>query len=122
MQIDLNYTVPLDDAIAPVSLAGALYAIEDTAHVIKISLTRAGQAVSPAGCTVAAYIQRSNNTTVTVTGTISDGKACVALPDSAYAIPGRITITVTLSESSQVLAALCLRATVLDTTSGTPAE
>lgn len=74
-------------------LSGNLFSADNGGNLIGVEVMNNG---SPATLTggVTGYIIRDDNSTVTVTGTLSGNKASIVLPSSAYVVVGKVSIVV----------------------------
>lgn len=93
MAIIINRTTSLDGPIMPESMAAPLYEQENQAHQFVITCTRGGSEEALSGSVTGALI-RGDGATVALSGSISNGKAVVTLPQSAYVVSGRFALAI----------------------------
>lgn len=98
-------------------LSGCAFTGEDAAHTFEISGKNASGAVAISG-TIAGKFLRSDNVTVPVTGTASDGVASITLTEDCYAVPGRFIFSVYANDGTHNICIYCGVGTVLRTDSG----
>lgn len=84
---------------------GNVFSQDNNGNKVGVVLTDGDTPVNAAG-TISANVIRSDGTTVAVTGSSSNNTAWVVLPQSAYAVPGLISIIIKSTESS-VVTTLC---------------
>lgn len=83
-------------------LDGNLFSQDNAGNLIGVKLTRDGEDYSGGG-TVSANVIRADGGTVAVTGALSGNAATVVLPQSAYAVPGVVSIVVKLTVSGAII-------------------
>ena len=83
-------------------LDGNLFSQDNAGNLIGVKLTRDGEDYSGGG-TVSANVIRADGGTVAVTGALSGNVATVVLPQSAYAVPGVVSIVVKLTVSGAII-------------------
>lgn len=98
-------------------LSGCAFTGEDAAHTFEISGKNASGAVAISG-TIAGKFLRSDNVTVPVTGTASDGVASITLTEDCYAVPGRFIFSVYANDGTHNICIYCGVGNVLRTDSG----
>lgn len=86
------------------SLRGTAFTEEDGAHTFRIAGVDASGETVPLSGTVLAKILRSDNITIDVSGTITDGVASVTMVGDCYHVPGRFSIVVYLSDGVTTIA------------------
>lgn len=74
---------------------GRLFAASDKlAHTINVTVLQDGVAADLSGQSILAYFIRQDESTVTITGTITDNVATVTLPSSCYVMPGYFSLII----------------------------
>ena len=89
-------TVLKTDLTKPVrvkNLEGNFFSQDNGANVIYVEVTDNGQAVTLTG-NITGYVVRGDGYTVTVAGTIENGKAKVVLNEGCYRVVGAISVVV----------------------------
>ncbi len=81
---------------------GSVFEQDSSGNKIGARVKRGGIAQRLTG-TVSAKVIKPDGTTITVSGSKSGDTAWVILPESAYAIPGRIRITLKLTNSTDIM-------------------
>ena len=74
-------------------LTGNLFSADNGANLIGVEILDNGSAASVSGG-VMGYVIREDGATVTVSGTLSNNKASIVLPASAYTVVGHISIVI----------------------------
>lgn len=98
-------------------LSGCAFTGENAAHTFEISGKNASGTVPISG-TIAGKFLRSDNVTVPVTGTASDGVASITLTEDCYAVPGRFIFSVYANDGTHNICIYCGVGNVLRTDSG----
>ena len=99
MAIIIERTVNLDALGVPEQARGTLYQQENLAHRFVIHGRRGGADVNFSG-NVSAYFVKPDGETVDITnGTLDGGAAVVELPQICYAVSGRFTLTIFVTEN-----------------------
>lgn len=80
---------------------GNVFSQDNNGNVIGVNVYDNGEAAALAG-TVAASIIRADGVTVAATGTLSGNKVSVVLPQTAYAVPGVLSIVLKITSGSDV--------------------
>ena len=102
-------------------LRGSAFQAEDGGHTFLISgLDENGDTLALSG-TPAGVLLRADGQDVTLTCGVSDGVVSATLPANAYVVPGRIGITIFLTNGGQKTAIYAAIAAVATTSSGTVA-
>lgn len=101
--IVIERTVDLSQPIQTETLRGNEYRLEQNAHTFLVHAQRSGEPVTLTG-SVSASMILANGDGLTIAGTIEDGSASLALPQSAYAIPGRFFLTIYSIQTGQTTA------------------
>ena len=91
---------------------------DDLAHMIIVTAHRGKTEVDLAGIEVLAYINRADNATVLLTGTVENGKVLIHLTESCYAINGRVWIVVKFSDGDTRSTVLWLEGNINRTSNG----
>lgn len=103
------------------SFSGNLFSQDNMGNLIGVELFDEGQAASVTG-NVSANVLRADGATVAVTGSLSENKASVTLPQAAYAVPGMIAIVVKLSANGSVTTIGAIQAVVFRSSSDTAVD
>ena len=82
-------------------LDGNVFTQDNAGNLIGVHLTRDGVDYSGGG-SVAANVIRADGATIAVSGAISGANATVVLPQSAYAIPGVLSIVIKLTVNGEI--------------------
>ena len=102
-------------------LRGSAFQAEDGGHTFLISgVDENGDALALSG-TPAGVLLRADGQDVTLICSVSDGVVSATLPANAYVVPGRIGITIFLTNGGQKTAIYAAIAAVATTSSGTVA-
>lgn len=86
-------------------LDGNVFSADNSGNLIGVKVFNNGLPASLSGI-VSANIIRADGVTVSTTGSLSGNKASVILPQSAYIVPGPISVIIKLTENS-VVTTLC---------------
>ena len=89
----------LKKPIQVVQLPGNLFSADNGGNLIGVEVFDNGSAASLSGA-VTGYLIRSDNATVTVTGTLSGNKASIVLPASAYTAVGQLSVVIKVGATS----------------------
>lgn len=109
----------LTQTVQPVTLDGNLFTSDSGGNRIGVEVFRNGSPVSLTG-TVSAKVLLSDGTQVTLSGSRSGNRASVVLTSACYAVPGNITVTIKLTETSGTVTTLgCAICTVYSLGGGT---
>lgn len=102
-------------------LRGSAFQAEEGGHTFLISgVDENGEALALSG-TPAGVLLRSDGQDVALTCSVSDGVVSATLPANAYVVPGRIGITIFLTNNGQKVAIYAAVGSVATTSSGTVA-
>lgn len=102
-------------------LRGSAFQAEDGGHTFLISgVDENGDALALSG-TPAGVLLRADGQDVTLTCSVSEGVVSATLPANAYVVPGRIGITIFLTNGGQKVAIYAAVGSVATTSSGTVA-
>jgi len=91
--IVINKTAFLDAPITVDSLHGMTFTNESGAHQFVISAMQGGNPLALTG-SVSARFMRANNTTILLTGSVTNGKAVITLHQDCYNVPGRFQLAI----------------------------
>lgn len=78
---------------------------DNAAHIWEVEITNDGVAVPLTGFTVTGYFVKSDNTTVTVTGSVSGNIARVTLTPACYTMPGILRGVMKVTSGTTVMTA-----------------
>ena len=92
----------LQKPLKPQVLDGSLFTQDNAGNLVGVILTNNGEPAQLAGTVSGSVIRADGATVATDAGVISDNKAYVLLPESAYAVPGQIVIVIKLTTGSIV--------------------
>ena len=104
-RIETWYNQDLKEPVKVQYLDGNVFSQDNNGNLIGVIVSDDGSPASLSG-TVSASIIRPDGGTVTVSGTLSDNKASVLLPQTAYAYPGVISVIIKLT-SGTTITTLC---------------
>lgn len=99
LRCDLNQTVQ------PVKLNGSLFSTDSGGNRIGVEVYKNGSPVTLSG-DVSAKVLLSDGTQETLSGSRSGNRASVVLTSACYAVPGNITVTIRLTETSGTVTTL----------------
>ena len=116
--ITANLTCDLQSPVKVQYLDGNLFSQDNQGNVINVSVFDGEEAVEIIG-TVSANVIRSDGGTVAVSGTSYVNVASVVLPQSAYAVPGAVSIIIKITNDSQVTTVAAIVANVYQSTTDT---
>lgn len=120
-QIETWYNQDLKQPVKVHYLHGNVFSQDNQGNILGVNVFDDGVPASLSG-TVNAYIIRSDGATVPATGSFSENKASVVLPEAAYAIPGIISIVLKLTTGSVVVTLLAVVATVYTSITSTAVD
>ena len=80
---------------------GNVFSADNQGNVVGVNVFDGGEPATLGG-TVSASVIRADGVTVAVTGTLSGNKCSVVLPQTAYAVPGVISIIIKLTSDSDI--------------------
>jgi len=112
-----SYRVDLSKSIKTEQLQTVLTTSNSNAHRIQAEVYKDGDAVNLRG-TVTGTVQRADGTTVVVGGARDGNLAYILLPAAAYAIPGRVIITLKSTDGAYTTTLLYVGATVSQSSTG----
>lgn len=91
----LPYSVDLNETIKKTELHTIFVMGNSQAHRFEIKITKGGEAVDLAGCTVTAnFTNFRENTTIDLTGNVENGKAIVTLSRPCYTLRGQFVLSI----------------------------
>ena len=105
-------------AVTPDDLGGQAFTGENGAHTFQIYGVNDAGPVEIVG-SIAGKVLRADNVTVPVTGFASDGVAYLTLTDDCYVCPGRIIVSIYVSDGTHEICIYCGVGNVFRTDSGT---
>ena len=82
-------------------LDGNVFSMDNQGNIVGVNVFDNEYPASLSG-TVAANVIRADGATVSVSGTLSDNKCYIVLPQTAYAVPGVISIIIKLTSGSDI--------------------
>lgn len=94
--------------------SGLVFCGDNATPEIKVHVTRDGFPVSLGG-SVAGTVTRSDGSTVPLTGTVSGGDVSVIMSEACFAVPGRIELSVIVTDGTTVMTVLHVAFTVVPT-------
>ena len=100
-QLEIWYKQDLHGAVKIHYLDGNVFSLDHHGNIVGVKLFDNGEPAIISG-SVSANVIRSNNTTVPVSGILSENRAYVSLPEAACAIPGPISIIIKLTTNGVV--------------------
>ena len=108
----------LTKAVKVQYLDGNVFSADNQGNKVGVRVFQNGEAASLSG-TISANIIRADGATVTQSGSFSGNEASVILPQSAYAVPGVISIIIKNTVSSVITTLCAVVATVYESTTST---
>ena len=93
---------------------GVMFTRDKGANKIGAEVYSDGEPVTLSG-NVVGYCVLATGVVVAVPGTRSDNKAYIVLPESAYAVPGRINIVIKLDDGNQITTLAAIVTSVFNT-------
>lgn len=109
--IETWYKQDINKPVKVQYLKGNVFSLDNNGNLIGIECYNGDQPASLAG-SVSASVIRADGSTVAVSGTLSENKVSVALPQAACAIPGVISIVIKVTNGSEVSTVGAVVATV----------
>lgn len=100
-KIETWFNQDLREAVKVRYIDGNVFSQDNQGNIIGVSIFDGGVSATLSG-TVSANVIRADGTTVAVDGTLSGNKCSVVLPQSAYAVPGVISIIIKLTSGSDI--------------------
>lgn len=102
--------------VVPKEISGRLYSSDSNANRIGVKMLNGKDpAAIASGAVCTGKIYRSDGYTVAVAGAIDGNKAYFDVPATGYAVPGRVVITIVITEGSDDATVLCVKGTVVRT-------
>ena len=117
-QIETWYNQDLQQAVKVHYIDGNVFSADNNGNIVGVNVFDGGEPATLGG-TVSASIIRADGATVAATGTLSGNKVSVALPQSAYAVPGVISIVLKLTSGTTVTTVLAVVGNVYQSTTDT---
>jgi hypothetical protein len=100
-RIETWFNQDLQQAVKVQYIDGNVFSADNQGNVVGVNVFDGGEPATLGG-TVSANVIRADGATVAVTGTLSGNKCSVILPQSAYAVPGVISIVIKLTSGSDI--------------------
>lgn len=98
-QIDMPYTVHLDQSLRVTPLSTLFAKGDNAAHKFALTVLRGGVQDDLTGCEVVCKFYRmAESTVVNMDGTVEDGKAVAVLDKACYDYTGRFTLTISIKQ------------------------
>lgn len=98
-QIDMPYTVHLDQSMRVTPLSTLFAKGDNAAHKFALTVLRGGVQDDLNGCTVnCKFYRMAESTVVNMTGTVEDSKAVAVLDKACYDYTGRFTMTISIKQ------------------------
>lgn len=110
-QIETWYNQDLKQPVKVHYLNGNVFSQDNQGNILGVEVFDGGSPASISG-SVSGSIIRSDGATVAIGGTLSGNKAFIVLPESAYAVPGIISVVLKLTAGAIVVTLLAVVATV----------
>lgn len=105
-RIETYFNQDLKKPVKVQYLDGNVFSQDNNGNLVGVYVFDGGEPVQLTG-SVSGNIIRSDGATVAVNGSISGNKAYIVIPESAYAVPGVISIIIKLSNESESTATIC---------------
>lgn len=102
-------------------LDGNFFSQDSSGNIVGVHITKGGSDYDSGG-TISASVIRADGATVAVSGTLSGSNATVVLPQSAFAIPGLLSIVIKLTKSDQTTTVGALVANVYQSSTSTAVD
>ena len=100
-RIETWFNQDLQKSVEVHHIKGNVFTADNKGNVIGVNVFKNGIPVNLTG-TVTGSIIRADGVTVIVSGTISGNQAYIVLPQSAYAVPGLLSIVIKLSSGNDI--------------------
>ncbi len=100
-RIETWFNQDLQNAVKVNYLDGNVFSADNQGNVVGVNVYDNGEPATLGG-SVSANIIRADGVTVAATGTLSGNKCSVVLPQSAYSVPGIISIIIKLTSGSDI--------------------
>ena len=117
-QIETWYNQDLQQAVKVRYIDGNVFSADNAGNIVGVNLFDGGAPATLSG-SVSALIIRADGATVAAVGTLSGNQVSVALPQSAYAVPGAISIVLKLTDGTTVTTVLAVVGVVYMSTTDT---
>lgn len=120
-RIESWFNQDLTEAVKVHYLDGNVFSQDNGGNIVGVNIYNEGTPFNFSG-TVSANIIRSDGATVAVSGTVEGNKAYVILPQSAYAIPGTVSIIIKLFDSGVITTVCAIVANVYQSSTDTAVD
>ena len=117
-QIETWFNQDLKQAVRVHYIDGNVFSADNNGNIIGVNVFDDGEPATLGG-TVSASIIRADGATVAATGTLSGNQVSVSLPQSAYAVPGVISIVLKLTSGTDITTLLAVVGNVYQSTTDT---
>lgn len=104
-RIETWFNQDLKQAVKVRYIDGNVFSADNGGNVVGVNVFDEGQPATLSG-TVSGSVIRADGVTVAIIGTLSGNKASVILPQSAYVVPGALSVVIKLTSGS-VITTLC---------------
>lgn len=102
-QIDMPYTVHLDQSLRVMPLSTLFAKGDNAAHKFALTVLRGGVQDDLNGCTVnCKFYRMAESTVVNMTGSVEDCKAVAVLDKACYDYTGRFTLTISIKQGEAI--------------------
>lgn len=98
----LKFSTDLDRGVQMTPLRNAFLTGDQEAHRFEVSCTHGHEAADLTGWGVNGYFIRADGATLTIRGDVENGAAVVTLPAACYAVPGRFSFVIKVSNGDAV--------------------
>ena len=117
-QIETWFSQDLKQAVRVHYIDGNVFSADNNGNIIGVNVFDDGEPAALGG-TVSASIIRADGATVSATGTLSGNQVSVSLPQSAYAVPGVISVVLKLTSGTDITTLLAVVGNVYQSTTDT---
>ena len=117
-QIETWYNQDLQQAVKVRYIDGNVFSADNAGNIIGVNVFDGGEPATLSG-SVSGLVIRADGSTVAIVGTLSGNQVSVALPQSAYAVPGAISVVVKLTDGETVTTLLAVVGVVYMSTTDT---
>ena len=112
------YMQDLNNKIRPILDLSVVFTGDNDSVTVGVHVTKGGSPATLSG-TVSATVIRSNGTTVPLTGTLSGSDVSVVLTQACFAVPGKIDVSLTVTDDGQIITVGKISYRVEPTSAGT---
>ena len=112
------YTQDLNQKVQPTFDLSCMFTGDNESALIGVHVTKGGSPATLSG-TVSATVIRSNGTTVPLTGTLSGSDVSVVLTQACFNVPGKIDVSLTVTDEGQIITVGKISYRVEPTSAGT---